>query len=83
MLARKKLGKGDATSLYYGTVVLYDLPSRRPTRKGDEDKVLEANVARFSKFALQMRVLGRRFNQITERLVKDKAASCVSAAYFV
>lgn len=61
VFAARTLNQGDFIGPYYRTIVYYDISSRQPTRKMHGDGFLKVDVARFSKFALQLRVQGRRF----------------------
>lgn len=48
-----------------------------------EHQVLKVNMARIFKQALTRRVLGRRFEQIRERLENVEVVRCVPASFYV
>lgn len=48
-----------------------------------EDEVLKVNVARYSRYTLQLRVEGRRFDRITVRLGSNEDPRCILVPFFV
>lgn len=81
VFASRTFQKDDIIGAYYGTLVYHDLSSRQHTRKVYGDGVLKVDVARFSKYALQLRVQGKRFEGVKERICGAKAVCIVPASF--
>lgn len=80
MFGARTFQNSEATRVYYGTLVYHDLSLGEDTRKSYADGVLKVNLARFSKFAVQVKVQGRQFELVTEQLGNEKAMCAVSAS---
>lgn len=81
-LAAMMVDKGDVVGLYYETFFCYTPSLRQPTRKVHECGALKVDLARFSKYALQLRVQERRFDRIAEGLGSGKAVCCIWASFY-
>lgn len=73
--------KGHVVGQYYVTFFYHDLSSRQHTQKPYGDENLQVNVARFTKYGLQLKEQERRFDRIAERLGNGKSLCCVPAFF--
>lgn len=81
--ATMTIKKDDFVGLHYTTIVYEQLSLRQRARMVDNDGALEADLARFSKCVPQLRVQGRCFYQIKERLRNGKAVFCTPALFYI
>lgn len=83
MFAARTFDNGDCIGSYHGIAVHVGLYSRRHTRCVFRDSVLNMDVARFSKYARQLRVQSRDSDRIMERLGNAKTVCNVPARFSV
>lgn len=83
MFAARSFKKSDVAGAYYGKIVYQGLLLRQSTRKVCCDGGSVADMARVSKYALQLRLQNRRFDWIPERLGNGGSVCCATAFFCV